>query len=343
MIEFASMGPRSAAAAATWNEVRDESGLRECVECPFCGSAGHAPVTGPMRDEESGERLAEPFRSMRFQMVACAGCGLVYQRVRPRQADIGRFYSAEYHCYESYAERGRIFRLLAGLVARGKRRAIERLLPPGNVRVLDYGCGSGTWLELLQDAGVPWELVGTEIEGALLAPLRRRGIAAHVCDDRTLLELVSPGSVGVVHLFHVIEHVPDPLRLLRVLREVLAPGGAVYGQTPNVDCLERRLFGDYWNQWHFPRHLVLFSPATLRACAEKAGLEVVSITSSPSSATQWSASLLKWWALRRGRAFRSTAEPLYPILTLAFAPLALVHARLANTSHMDFVLRRPRG
>lgn len=337
------MDSLSAARAPREDAIRDDTGLRESVDCPFCGSGAWHPVTGPMRDEESGEHLEEPFRSMRFQMVACEGCGLVYQRVRPRQQDIGRFYSAEYHCYESYTERGRIFRLLAGLVARGKRREIERLLPPEHPRVLDYGCGSGTWLELLQDAGVPWDLVGTEIEERLLAPLRRRGIPALVCDDRTLLEVVEPGSVGVVHLFHVIEHVPDPLRLLRVLREALAPGGAVYGQTPNVDCLERRLFGDFWNQWHFPRHLVLFSPATLRACAEKAGLEVVSITSSPSSATQWSASLLKWWALRRGRPFRSTAEPLYPILTLAFAPLALLHARLANTSHMDFVLRRPRG
>ena len=91
-----------------------------------------------------------------------------------------------------------------------------------------------------------------------------------------------------------------------------------------------------------PRHLVLFSREQIRKHAEAAGLEVVRFDSSPSGATQWSLSLLKWWADFRGRRFRLTGEPLHPFLMLGFAPFALVQSALGNSSHLDFVLRRTR-
>jgi hypothetical protein len=142
-------------------------------------------------------------------------------------------------------------------------------------------------------------------------------------------------------MHHVIEHLPDPCTALTRFRDVLVPGGLIVGQTPDVDALERRVFGDHWGQWHLPHHLVLFNRATLRTQAERAGLEIVALKSSASGATQWGGSLLKWWATRQGRVFRWCNEPLHPILTLAFAPLAVVQAALGNSSHLDFVLRRP--
>ena len=63
--------------------------------------------------------------------------------------------------------------------------------------------------------------------------------------------------------------------------------------------------------------------------------------SSPSGATQWSGSLLKAWAARRGRVYRWTNEPLHPYLTLLFAPVAAIQCLFNNSSHLDFILRKP--
>jgi SAM-dependent methyltransferase len=321
-------------------ETLEPDGIREVIDCPLCGNAGHSPVTRPIPDGEC-HGLEEPWRSMRFQMVKCRECGLIYQRIRPRRDDIGRFYSGEYGCYESFVQRGPIVRALAQFSARRLVATVERLRPPGNDVFLDFGCGIGAWMELFASIDAPWTMVGTEIATELIRRVEALGFPGMVCDDSNLDQFFAPSSIGVVHMHHVIEHVQNPLALLRTLRELLVPGGIIIGQTPESDCLERRLYGDYWVQWHLPRHLVIFDKASMRTHAERAGLEVVALKSSPSGAVVWGASLLKYRALRRGRPYRWMREPLHPYLMLLFAPLSLVQSVVTNTSHMDFILRKP--
>lgn len=315
-------------------------GLREEVDCPFCGASGHRAVTSPVPDGEC-HNLDEPWQSMRFQMVACNECDTVYQRLRPRREDIGQFYAGEYACYQSLVQRGFIVRMLAQLTAKAMLRRIESLRPADNNTFLDFGCGSGTWMELLASINAHWKMVGTEISSDLIERVRALGFEGHVADDSNIEQVIEPGTIGIIHMNHVIEHVQHPVELFGKLRELLVPGGIIVGQTPDHACLERRLFGDYWVQWHLPRHLVVFDKPTMRRHAEAAGLEVVALDSSPSGAVIWGGSILKWWANLRGRDYRATSEPLHPFLMLLFAPLALLQSKVASTSHMDFILRRP--
>lgn len=314
---------------------------RLIVNCVFCGSPEQEPVTGWLVDEESSDQLPPAFRQLTFRFVRCVACDQVYMRERPSPRDLDVFYGEGYKCFQSYDDRGPIMAGLARLVARGKLKQIRHLMPPSNRRLLDYGCGSGTWLDLMQGMGCEFELIGTDVTPGPLEELRRRGLAAYACDETTLCDVVEAGSVGVVHLFHVIEHLPEVEATLAALHRVLAPGGVLMGQTPNLGSLGRRFFGDLWNQWHVPRHLVLFDDETLARAARRAGFEVVSIKSSLSGATQWALSALVWWAHRRGRAFRGIREPLYPPLILAFLPVTVLEAFVARTCHMDFVLRKP--
>jgi len=316
--------------------------LFEHVDCLGCGGARFTPVTGPICDGPS-HGVVEPYRSLAFRIVRCADCGLHYQRERLAREHLGAFYRDEYFCYQSFSERGAIVRLLTRLTARMQVRAIEKLRPPASDVVVDFGCGSGSWLELFRAAGAPWRMIGTELSEGNVEHVRRLGFEAHACDDTTLDQVLAPASVGVLFMHHVIEHLPDPLGTMRRFHDLLVPGGVIVGQTPDVDAIERRLYGDHWGQWHLPHHLVLFNRSTLGALARDAGLEVVRFKSSPSGATQWGGSLLKWRAARRGRVFRWCNEPLHPVMTLAFAPLAVVQSALGNSSHLDFVLRRPHG
>ena len=310
------------------------------VACEFCGSSEATAMSGPLMDEELSGELPLAFRTLSFVFVRCSACGLVYLRERPDDADVGLYYPDTYKCFQSYDARGFIMKKLALRVARGKLRQIGRLMPPGNDTLLDYGCGSGTWLRLLKEIGCTYRMIGTDITGGPLEELRRDGIEAYQCDEATLRKYVKPGSIGAVHLFHVIEHLPNAGRVLDSIREVLAPGGVLIGQTPNVDSLGRRTWGDLWNQWHAPQHLVLFSDVTLKRHAEKAGFEVVSISSSISGATQWALSFLHMWARLRGRPFQHIHEPMYPPLILPAIPIAVFESIFFRTCHMDFVLRK---
>jgi SAM-dependent methyltransferase len=310
------------------------------VTCEYCGSWEARPLTGALQDCELADELPPAFRALSFSFVRCTDCGLVYLRQRPDARDVGFYYPETYKCFQSYDERGLIMKKLAHLVASRKLRQIAKFMPSGNGTLLDYGCGSGTWLSLLKELGCNYRMIGTDITGGPLEGLRQRGIEAYQCDETTLSRHVNPGSVGVVHLFHVIEHVPDAGRVLASIHQILAPGGVLIGQTPNVDSLGRRVWGDLWNQWHAPQHLVLFSDETLKRHAQRAGFEVVKISSSISGATQWALSFLHLWANMRGRAFRHIHEPLYPPLILAALPVAALEAMFSRTCHMDFVLRK---
>jgi SAM-dependent methyltransferase len=309
------------------------------VACEFCGSSASEFVTGPLTDDELGDSLPPAFRSLTFRFVRCTACGLVYLGTRVASEDIDVYYPDDYKCFQSYDERGFIMKRLAQAVARRKLKQIETLMPSASNVLLDYGCGSGTWLKLLKDIGCRFRMIGTDVVSSPLNELRNRGIEAHQCDETTLLERVPPASVGVVHMFHVIEHLPNVTRTLRVIRDVLAPGGVLIGQTPNVASFGRRFWGDLWNQWHAPQHLVLFSDQTLRRHAESAGFQTLKISSSISGATQWAHSALRWWARGR-RPFHGIREPLYPPLILAAIPLAVMESWFWRTCHMDFVFRK---
>jgi len=311
--------------------------------CDYCGSSRWAPILSAMLDDEDVEALPPAFRALRFLIGRCTDCGLVYLRERPDPRDLDVYYPDNYKCFQAYESRGAIMRTLARLVARSKRRQIERLMPSGTRTLLDYGCGSGTWLSELRKVGCTLDLVGTDIFEGPLAPLRAQGIPAFRCDENDLFDYVAPASVGVVHLFHVIEHVPSPKHLLSQLRDVLVPGGVIVGQTPNLASYGCRFWGESWNQWHVPHHFVLFSHETLARHAGAAGLEVVSISSSLSGATQWAQSGLRAWAAWRNRPFLATGEPLYPALILAALPVATLELAFGHTCHMDFVLRRTAG
>ena len=88
----------------------------------------------------------------------------------------------------------------------------------------------------------------------------------------------APGSFDLVTAFHVLEHLPDPLGVLRRMLGWLAPGGSAVIEVPNVAGAGARLFGRYWSGLDMPRHLVHFTPATLTALAERAGGRVVAMT-----------------------------------------------------------------
>jgi 2-polyprenyl-3-methyl-5-hydroxy-6-metoxy-1,4-benzoquinol methylase len=311
------------------------------VACEFCGSNEGKPVTGALSDIDLGGELPSAFRSLSFRFIECDKCGLVYLRERPDAKDVSVYYPDSYKCFQSFDQRGFIMNKLARAVASGKLRQIAKLMPHGNDTLLDYGCGSGTWLVLLKELGCNYRMIGSDITGGPLQELRRHGIEAYQCDETTLPRHVRPRSVGVVHMFHVIEHLPNVIQTLESLRNILVPGGVLMGQTPNIASLGRRTWGDLWYQWHAPQHLVLFSDETLKRHAEKAGFEVVRISSSISGATQWALSFLHWWSRVRGRSFRHIHEPLYPLLILAAIPIATLEAAFSRTCHMDFVLRKP--
>jgi len=78
-------------------------------------------------------------------------------------------------------------------------------------------------------------------------------------------------TYDVVVLFHVLEHLPDPLGALRRIRSWLNPGGAILVEVPNCDSDDAKGYGPEWKGWQPKYHLSHFNPETLRRSLREAG------------------------------------------------------------------------
>jgi 2-polyprenyl-3-methyl-5-hydroxy-6-metoxy-1,4-benzoquinol methylase len=179
-------------------------------------------------------------------------------------------------------------------------------------RLLDVGCGSGTFLERMRDFG--WQVAGVEPD-----PKAREAARARLGPDLTLVESLENEALHVdsfdaVTLSHVIEHVPDPVDTLRKCQRLLIPGGLLVCVTPNTASLGARSFGKGWLHWDPPRHLHLFDPATLERALSDAGLSIQQVSTPGSSAHfVWQASTL---LERRGKLPGAQVSGISPTLWL---------------------------
>lgn len=156
---------------------------------------------------------------------------------------------------------------VAGQRERMKMLFLDRQQPGS---ILDVGCGNGERLLLFRERG--WQVQGQDVDPKALERARERDLEVHI---GILSELDLPAnSLDAVIIYHVIEHVSDPLAVLKECHRLLRTGGCLALATPNIRSAGHRRFQSAWRDLDPPRHLHLFSPEALRSTVHKAGFEI---------------------------------------------------------------------
>ncbi len=147
-------------------------------------------------------------------------------------------------------------------------------------RLLELGVGSGESLERFRNWG--WDVEGIDFDPK----------AAHLCQSKGLNVQVGnlksqqypQQSFNAIFSSHVLEHISDPVDLMKQCVEILKPNGIFVAITPNNQSVLHRFFGEDWRGLEPPRHLQLFSKAALISAANQAGFSQVTVISSNYSA-----------------------------------------------------------
>ena len=249
-----------------------------CPRCIVCGQPGLALYEGLT------DYLAGTPGSWRMARCVDPACGMLWLDPKPLAADLIKAY-AVYHTHGGSRTRKlsalwlsavnsackQFCHLLEIGSALGRQRRGLRTMFIGKAspgRLLEVGSGSGRFLNRMRKAG--WSVDGIDFDPVAAARIQERfGIPVAV---GSLPELGYPeGEYDVVAMSQVLEHVADPVALLKECRRVLRPGGRLVLSTPNARSLAHRLYGRHWRGLEPPRHQHVFTTSALARCARDCG------------------------------------------------------------------------
>jgi SAM-dependent methyltransferase len=226
--------------------------------CPICGKSPVLPLfraTSP----EAGD-------GPEFLLVRCQTCGLVRIDPPPSAAQLAAAYEDQYSPATAATGASLFAQWRARLFLAARKRRIERVAR--GRRLLDVGCGTGDFLNVMHEAG--WEVAGVEpnAEARRQAPVSLR---QRIVDD---LDAVPGAPFDVITLWHVLEHLPSPAADIEKVKTLLRPGGVLFIAVPNFASWEAAIGGTRWFHLDLPRHLYHFTPGTLSRLLDDHGFTV---------------------------------------------------------------------
>jgi SAM-dependent methyltransferase len=191
-------------------------------DCKICGS----------RTVYFGEKNGAVIPAS-FQLSRCESCSFI-SVINPC-LDFARLYDQKYYQgkgadpYVDYEfELEHPDRTVRRYEWRGIHEIVRQLAPnPASARWLDYGCGNGGLVRYLRSKNV--DAVGFD-EGSIVNAARAHSIPIKRPDE---IESEA-GQYSIVTMIEVIEHIPDPVPLLRKVRGLLKPGGLLFLTTGNA-------------------------------------------------------------------------------------------------------------
>ncbi len=217
-----------------------------------------------LESRDYNRRVSEKF----FHYHKCTKCGFVSLANVPE--DLGRYYVSGYH--EIPAGLEQIERRVEH--ERYKIELVRRFKEGG--KLLEIGPSWGAFCMLAKRQGFSVEAI--ERDPKCCEFLKSQIQIKAVLSDREALALDQVSIPDVIVLWHVIEHMRDPVGLLKRAAERLAPDGILVVAAPNPDSSQFRLFGRYWAHLDAPRHINLIPPAALCGHMRTLGLDTLLCT-----------------------------------------------------------------
>ncbi|MFA5010764.1 MAG: class I SAM-dependent methyltransferase [Ignavibacteria bacterium] len=223
--------------------------------CPYC---------------KSGENTLR-IKEKEFLIVRCTACGLTYLLNPPEESEIYEdYYQIEFKGND-YREDSSFEHLREIFEINEQRTGLIKKFASltDDFKLLDIGCGSGLFLKSCKDAGIQGE--GIDVSNNALDFARNEfGLDVY---NRTTEDLINEGKkYDLITMWHVLEHILNPIEELRKIKELLSLNGYLMVEVPNLNSIKFKLSGNKWKGGNHPLyHRSFFTSKTLGETLIKSG------------------------------------------------------------------------
>jgi 2-polyprenyl-3-methyl-5-hydroxy-6-metoxy-1,4-benzoquinol methylase len=200
-----------------------------------------------------------------FSLEQCMTCGFVMTNPQPEQAELPRYYQSDAYISHSNKSQNlvdRAYKISRAFSIRWKYQLLKKHSLKDPETILDYGCGTGSFLEYCQRKGM--QVAGVEPSSTA------RDIAINHTHAQVVADIdEAKNTFDVITLWHVLEHVSDLNNTLEKIKGKLGKNGTMFIAVPNLQSRDAKKYTKHWAAFDVPRHLWHFSKTTMTKLVEK--------------------------------------------------------------------------
>lgn len=211
-----------------------------------------------------------------FEYFVCDNCESIQISIVPD--NLGDYYDGAYYSYQFKTDNPDTF-----------EKDVDE-----NLKILDVGCGSGSWLFEMAQQGCG-NLFGCDpfIEKDLIYGDR---IHIRKC---AITSMEEDGTFNLVRMGDSLEHVTNPMEVIEKANRLLIDDGVLWIKIPIFPNFLFNMFGTYWYQLDAPRHIFVPSVKALKLLADKNGFEIANI-----EYKTWNGSLVRSFLYQYGITYK---------------------------------------
>jgi 2-polyprenyl-3-methyl-5-hydroxy-6-metoxy-1,4-benzoquinol methylase len=157
----------------------------------------------------------------------------------------------------------KVYQLLRGINLNWKHGYVAKYAHGKSL--LDYGCGTGQFLEKMVQKG--YNVQGVEInDGARAKAANFGNVFASIEDIQ--------GPVDAITMWHVLEHVYDLEKLLEAFKVKMSENATLIIAVPNPESHDAKYYGAHWAAWDIPIHVHHFTKNSMKTAVERKGFKL---------------------------------------------------------------------
>lgn len=223
----------------------------------------------------SSANLADLPKYSETSLCKCQDCSLVFARNIPSAEELEKYYESENYNRTTY---------LSPITAKRYHELLDGFEKYRNTnKLLDIGTGAGLFAQIAVERG--WEVFGTELTQEAVDDCSNKGIKmfkgqldeAHFEDN----------MFDVITCIETIEHLNNPLMLVKEMHRITRPNGMVYITTPNFNAVLRYWLNSKYDIIEYPLHLTYYTKNTLKKLFEEHHFTTASLETTGISLTRY--------------------------------------------------------